>query len=82
LKTGTVGDCADSGCHGQMGSASGAYSWLSNKGYISGTSSALVDPNQSCLTWFGGSMPRGGPSSEPQAVTDMKAWAAAGAQNN
>jgi hypothetical protein len=38
----------------------------------------------SCLTWYGGNMPPGGPgaSKMAQAVTDMNAWAAAGAQNN
>ncbi len=37
----------------------------------------------SCLTWVssGGNMPPGG-GSNPQAVTDMNAWAAAGAQDN
>ena len=52
------------------------------KGYINGTSSALVNSNQSCLAWYGGNMPTSGSKSVPQAVTDMNAWAAAGAQNN
>jgi hypothetical protein len=66
-----------------MGSATSAYSYLSNQGYISGTSSALVDPSQSCLTWVssGGNMPPGG-GSNAQAVTDLNAWVAAGAQDN
>jgi hypothetical protein len=79
LKSGTVGNCSH--CHGSTGSASGAYNWLKNKGYISGTSSALVDPNRSCLTWYGGNMPTNGATS-PQAAKDMNAWAAAGAANN
>ena len=76
----TKGRC--SACHSQGSSKSSLYSWLSSKGYISGTSSALVDSNQSCLSWYGGNMPTNGPSSWSQAVTDMNAWAAAGAQNN
>jgi len=64
-----------------MGSAGGAYSWLSQKGYIGGGSPPLTDPNQSCLSWYSGNMPPNGPSDQ-QAVTEMNAWAAAGAQNN
>jgi hypothetical protein len=79
LKSGTVGNCTR--CHGEMGSASGAYSWLSGQGYISGTGSALVG-NRSCLTWYGGNMPPGGPWSDAQAASEMNAWVAAGAKNN
>jgi len=76
----TKGRC--SSCHSQGSSKSNLYSWLKSKGYINGTKSALVDPNQSCLSWYGGNMPTNGPSSWSQAVTDMNSWAAAGAQNN
>ncbi len=76
----TKGRC--SSCHSQGSSKANLYSWLQGKGYISGTSSALVDSNQSCLVWYGGNMPTSGVSSWPQAVTDMNAWAAAGALNN
>jgi hypothetical protein len=62
-----------------MGTSAKAYSYLSN--YINGTSSRLVVNGQSCLTWFGGNMPPGG-GSDSQAVTDLDAWVAAGAQNN
>jgi hypothetical protein len=79
LANGTIGKCPS--CHFQMSSASGAYSYLSGKGYIKGTSSALVAFG-SCLSWYGGTMPPGGPSSNAQAKTDMDAWAAAGAMNN
>jgi hypothetical protein len=61
-----------------MGSASGAYSFLS--GYISGTSSRLVT-SSSPLSWFGGNMPPGG-GKDAQAVTDFDAWVAAGAKND
>lgn len=75
----SVGRC--NSCHSQCGSASNTYSWLQGKGYISGTSSAIVDPNQSCLSWYGGNMPPSG-GSNSAAVKDMNAWAAAGAANN
>ena len=76
----TKGRC--SSCHSQGSSKSNLYSWLQGKGYISGKNSALVDPNQSCLSWYGGNMPTNGPSSWSAAVNDMNAWAAAGALNN
>ncbi len=64
-----------------MSTASKAYSYLQGYGYINGTSSSLVQQGSSCLSWYGGNMPPGG-GSDAQAVTDMNAWAAAGAQNN
>jgi hypothetical protein len=76
----TKGRC--SACHSQGSSKANLYSWLKGKGYINGASSALVDSNQSCLSWYGGNMPTNGPSSWSQAVSDMNSWAAAGAQNN
>jgi hypothetical protein len=79
LANGAVGTCGR--CHNQMNTAAGSYSWLSSSRYISGTASPLAK-NGSCLTWFGGNMPPGGPRSDAQAVSDMDAWAAAGAKNN
>jgi hypothetical protein len=79
LKNGTIGDCTR--CHSQMGSASGSYSWLSTSGYIRGSGSILVGGG-SCLTWYGGNMPPGGTRSNAMAISDMNAWAAAGAMNN
>ena len=76
----TKGRC--SACHSQGSSKSNLYSWLAGKGYINGKNSPLVDPNQSCLSWYGGNMPTNGPSSWSQAVNDMNNWAAAGALNN
>jgi hypothetical protein len=76
----TKGKC--SSCHSQGSSKANLYSWLKSKGYINGTSSSLVSTKQSCLSWYGGNMPTNGPSSWAQAVTDMNAWVAAGAQNN
>jgi hypothetical protein len=65
-----------------MGSPATSYTWLQGQGYIGGTASALADPNQSCLAWLGGNMPPSGTSSNAQAVSDIKAWAAAGALDN
>jgi hypothetical protein len=68
-----------------MASATKSYSYLSGQGYINGTGSSLVKSGKSCLSWYDGDMPPGGTgnsSSDQQAVTDMNAWAAAGAQNN
>lgn len=68
-------------CHSQGSSATKLYSWLQGKGYINGTSSTLVNKSKSCLSWYGGNMPPSGPS-DANAVSDMNAWAAAGAANN
>jgi hypothetical protein len=78
LASGTEGHCAS--CHSETSSASGTYTWLQGRGYIAGTTSTLV-ASGSCLTWFGGNMPPGGPN-DAQAASDMTAWAADGAQNN
>ena len=80
LANNTQGRCAS--CHGQMSSKSNAYTWLKGKGYINGTGSAMVVAGRSDLSWFSGNMPPNGPTSWSQAVTDMKAWVAAGAANN
>jgi hypothetical protein len=64
-----------------MSDPSSAYSWLASRGYIAGTGSAIVDPRNSCLRWFGGNMPpRGAPNDE--AVRDLMAWVAAGAADD
>lgn len=80
MKSGTKGKC--NSCHSQGSSASALYTWLKGRGYISGSSSALVSTSQSCLSWYGGNMPPSGPSSYGNAVSDMNSWAAAGAPNN
>jgi hypothetical protein len=76
----SLGHCQD--CHSSFSSPSSSYSYLRGKGYITGTASPLVDPNQSCLTWYGGNMPKNATGPQPQAVADMNAWAADGALNN
>ena len=65
-------------CHTQMTSARNGYLWLRSQGYITGAAPALVSASESCLVWYGGNMPPGG-TANPQAVSDMNAWAAAGA---
>jgi hypothetical protein len=80
LASGTIGNCPR--CHGlQMINASAGYSWLQGQRYINGTNSSLVTSG-SCLSWYGGNMPPGGPRKSAQAQADMGAWAAAGAKNN
>ena len=77
-----MGDCPS--CHehtSNMASATAAYAFLDKEGYIDGTSSTLAT-SKSCLTWYGGFMPPSGSSSDPQAVADIDAWVAAGAQDN
>jgi hypothetical protein len=65
-----------------MSSAKNSYSWLTQQGYLGGSSPSLTNANTSPLSWYGGNMPPSGPANVPQAVSDMNAWAAAGAQNN
>jgi hypothetical protein len=62
------------------GSPSASYTFLASQGFISGSTTKLAGSG-SCFLWFGGNMPPGG-TSDAQAVTDVTAWAAAGAQNN
>jgi hypothetical protein len=69
-------------CHAtEMGDAASAYAWLSQRGYIAGTQSALASRSNSCLRWFGGNMPPGG-ASNPQAAEAVIAWVAAGARDD
>ena len=79
LASGTEGRCES--CHSEGSSVSSLYTWLKGKGYINGTSSKLTSSSQSILSWYGGSMPPSGPS-DATAVSQMDAWAAAGAANN
>ena len=69
-------------CHAdQMGDADTAYTWLAQRGYISGRASPIASTRNSCLRWFGGNMPPGG-KPNPRAVEDLSAWVASGAPNN
>jgi hypothetical protein len=76
-----VGRCTN--CHAQlMATATSSYSWLQSQGYIGGPTPELVDSTSSCLSWFGGNMPPGGPTNSASATKDFNAWAKAGAKNN
>ncbi len=79
LTIGTIGNC--NFCH-PGGSPSQLYGYLQGRGYVGGANPSLTSPSKSCLSWYGGNMPQGGPTSNAQATTDMNAWAAAGGQNN
>jgi hypothetical protein len=72
-------DCV--GCHSQMNTASGAYTWLQQLGYVNGTSSKLSTTG-SCLTWYGGNMPTFGYTLPTSGKCPLEAWVAAGAKNN
>jgi hypothetical protein len=64
-----------------MSSPAAGYSWLDGQGAIQ----TLDNPQQSILTWYGGTagyMPQGGSSSNTAATTAISAWGAAGHQNN
>jgi hypothetical protein len=80
MAAGTEGNCG--GCHGEMSTASGSYSYLTNKRQLGGASPEIVSPSASCLSWIGGNMPPLGPSSDATATAELQAWVAAGAQNN
>jgi hypothetical protein len=80
LAAGTVGNCG--GCHSFLGTAGEAYDSLSSSGQIHGTSSPIVSHGDSDMSWFGGFMPLGGPSSDSAAESEMNAWVAAGALQN
>jgi hypothetical protein len=79
LAGGTIGNC--SFCH-PGSTPSQLYSFLQGKGYVGGANPSLASASRSCLSWYGGNMPPGGPSSNAQAVADFDAWAAAGGKNN
>jgi hypothetical protein len=55
---------------------------LQGRGALSTSNNPLVDPNRSCLIWFGGNMPQNGFGTNAQGIADLKAWAAAGSPNN
>jgi hypothetical protein len=80
LAFGTDGNCGL--CHGEMSTASGAYSYLTSKNQLGGSSPALLSTSSSCLSWLGGNMPPAGPTSNASATAQLQAWAAAGAQDN
>ena len=68
-------------------SASTCYTGFVNSGYIApganASTSALVDPNQSCLCGsLGGNMPIGNSCISSSELQNLKAWLATGAPNN
>lgn len=79
----TDGGCGRShACHAdEMADAASTYSWLQQRGYISGSRSPLASTTNSCLGWFGGNMPPKG-KANPQAAEEISAWVAAGARDN
>jgi hypothetical protein len=80
LAAGTSGNCTT--CHAEMSSPSAAFQWLEQDGYVGGPDPLLTSNGASCLSWFGGDMPPGAPTPNADAVTELTAWAAAGATND
>jgi hypothetical protein len=86
--TGTVGNCAATGCHpSDMDNASDSYTYLANdtnKQYC-GPPNCLASIANSCtsvLAWFNGSMPLNNPVPNTQAAAAVAAWVAAGSKND
>ncbi len=89
---GTPGHCGNAGCHATTrgGFLCGpnkdtCYQGLVNASLVSlktPASSAIVDTSSSPLTWFGGLMPQDNQGPNADAATALKAWVAAGAQND
>jgi hypothetical protein len=83
LASGTVGNCAHSGCHpSAMGSPRAAFAFLTAEGQLTGPQPAITDSSSSCLSWLGGDMPPGGPARDPFVDRDLESWVKAGAKNN
>jgi hypothetical protein len=76
-------DCSTgSGCHAEFKAETTAWAFLLEYNQVGTSPPGLTDPNSSWLAWYGGNMPESGTSCNPQAMSDLNAWAAAGGQNN
>jgi hypothetical protein len=85
LAAGTIGDCADSNCHGVGGaedsncdSPGDCWSFIGQPGFYG------LSAGGDLFSWDDGTMPAAtsDPGSEPQADADFAAWVAAGSLNN
>jgi hypothetical protein len=75
MAAGTVGNCAHSGCHpSAMGTPHAAFAFLTAEGQLTGPQPAITDSSSSCLSWLGGDMPPGGPTSDPMVTKDFTMW--------
>jgi hypothetical protein len=93
---GTPGHCATAGCHADPGhnvwlcgtSKDTCYPGMVSVGLVNPThpqQSMIADPTLSPLTWIdpaGGNMPFDAPGPNPAGADAIRAWVAAGAQNN
>lgn len=89
---GTPGHCGNAGCHAlsqsgfQCGpSAASCYAGLVAANLVNPstpTTSAIADPNQSPLAWFGGNMPRDNALANTQAAAAVSHWVMLGAPND
>ncbi len=80
--TATIGSCDGGTCHyhSECSTPAACYTWI-------GSTSAqsyygALSNGGDLFSWDGGYMPKGGPTSEPQAEADFAAWMAAGSMNN
>jgi hypothetical protein len=93
---GTPGHCATAGCHADPGhnvwlcgtSKDTCYPGMVQVGLVNPSrpqQSPIADPTLSPLTWIdpaGGNMPFDAPGPNPAGADAIRAWVAAGAQNN
>lgn len=93
---GKPGHCATAGCHADPGhnvwlcgtDKTSCYAGMVQVGLIDPAhpqQSLIADPTRSPLTWFnpaGGNMPFDGPAASTFGRDAIRAWVAAGAQNN
>jgi hypothetical protein len=79
--TATIGSC-DGSCHyhSECDTASDCYSWIGAPS--SQARWGALSNGGGLFSWDMGYMPRGGPTSEPQAEADFASWIAAGSPND
>jgi hypothetical protein len=76
-------DCATgSGCHTEFQTKDGAWNYLVTWGQVGSSPVGLVTTNTSCLSWYGGAMPKSGTPCYADVMADIAAWAAAGGQDD
>jgi hypothetical protein len=80
LQTGTPGNCGE--CHAEFKSSTGAYNYLRDLEYVGTTPPPLTDIGQSCLAWFGGTMPPGVVPKNDALVAELTTWAKNGGKND
>jgi hypothetical protein len=81
LQRGAAGDCGF--CHAaEMRTPATSYNWLRDLEYVGTSPPLLTDFGQSCLAWFGGTMPPGVVPANDALVQEITAWAKNGGKND